>query len=267
LSIDPILHQQKKRKSSSHIMVALKATAVITLLFALQGAVALSPDASSSKVLRSAKYEQRQAAQKPPVLEPQPSQLPDPTLAAGKGNGKNAQFITGECVNSADCGAQQADLSKVCCASVKNQAGATVGVCSGSAVGNAAPKQGCGFGDGKQNSAAGGASGTQASSGSAASGAATNNAASGGQASGGAGAAGGAAASGGSCPPKTTNDALGPGNVGVAGKQFVTGQCTSDANCASNCCVLGGGSDKSIAVCRNEPALKPNEKCGFSCTA
>ncbi|KAI3398016.1 hypothetical protein diail_9993 [Diaporthe ilicicola] len=86
------------------------------------------------------------------------------------------------------------------------------------------------------------------------------------QATGAAG-AGAASAAGGQCPPTSTNDSLGPGNVGVAGKQFVTGQCTSDGNCASNCCVLGGGSDKTIAVCRNEPALKPTEKCGFSCTA
>lgn len=257
-------------------MVALKATAIITLLFALQGAVALSPaeaPITNKVILRSAKHEQRQAAQKPPVLQPQPSTLPDPGLAAGKGNGKNAQFITGECVNSADCGASQTDLTKVCCASVKNSAGATVGVCSGSAVGDAAPKLGCGFGDGKVNSAGGAGaaqgSGTQtgsgaASSGAASSGAAANNAASGGNASGGGAAA---AAAGGQCPPTSTNDSLGPGNVGVAGKQFVTGQCTSDANCASNCCVLGGGSDKSIAVCRNEPALKPTEKCGFTCTA
>lgn len=262
-------------------MVALKATAAITLLFALQGAIAaLSPQApaaaaggSSPKMaLRSAKHEQRQAAQKPPVLQAQPSQLPDPSLASGKGNGKNAQFITGECVSSADCGASQTDLTKVCCASVRNQAGATVGVCSGSAVGDAAPKLGCGFGDGKVNSAAGAAgAAAQGQSGGAGAaqgsgtGAAANNAASGANAGG--AASGGAAASGGSCPPTSTNDSLGPGNVGVAGKQFVTGQCTSDANCASACCVLGGGSDKSIAVCRNEPALKPTEKCGFTCTA
>lgn len=259
-------------------MVALKATALVTLLFALQGATALTPAADGSitnkVILRSAKHEQRQAAQKPPVLQAQPSTLPDPTLASGKGNGKNAQFITGECVNSADCGASQTDLTKVCCASVQNSAGATVGVCSGSAVGNAAPKLGCGFGDGKVNSAAGAGaaqggaaqgSGTQSGSGAASSGAAANNAASGGNAGG--AASGAAASAGGTCPPTSTNDSLGPGNVGVAGKQFVTGQCTSDGNCASNCCVLGGGSDKSIAVCRNEPALKPTEKCGFTCTA
>lgn len=251
-------------------MVALKAAAAVTLLFALQGALAVSPAAdtygSSSSKVRSAKHEQRQAAQKPPVLQAQPSQIPDPTLSAGNGNGKNQQFITGQCTDSTDCGAQQSDLTKVCCASVVDQAtGQTVGTCSGSAVGNAAPKLGCGFGDGKANSGAGAAQ-AQAG-GAAAGGASSNNAASASGSSGAAATAAPAASSGGSCPPTSTNDSLGPGNVGVPGKQFVTGQCTSDANCASNCCVLGGGSDKSIAVCRNEPALKPTEKCGFTCTA
>lgn len=79
--------------------------------------------------------------------------LPDPGLDAGKGNQANKQFITGACINSKDCGASQSDLANVCCASVMN-GGQTVGVCSGSAVGNAAPKLGCGFGDGKANAAA-----------------------------------------------------------------------------------------------------------------
>lgn len=73
-------------------------------------------------------------------------------------------------------------------------------------------------------------------------------------------------AAGGACPAVTTNEAQGPDNVGVDGAQFVTGQCTSDANCASGCCVLGGGNDPKLAVCRNEPALKPTESCGFTCT-
>lgn len=84
------------------------------------------------------------------------------------------------------------------------------------------------------------------------------------------GASGGAAnaqgGAGGACPPVTTNDAQGPDNVGVDGAQFVTGQCTSDANCASGCCVQGGGSDPNLAVCRNEPALSDGEACGFSCS-
>lgn len=71
---------------------------------------------------------------------------------------------------------------------------------------------------------------------------------------------------GGACPPVTTNDAQGPDNVGVDGAQFVTGQCTSDANCASGCCVQGGGSDPNLAVCRNEPALSGDEACGFTCS-
>lgn len=82
------------------------------------------------------------------------------------------------------------------------------------------------------------------------------------------GAAGGNAqgGAGGACPATTTNEAQGPQNVGKDGAQFVTGQCTSDANCASGCCVLGGGNDPNIAVCRNEPALKPTESCGFTCS-
>lgn len=113
----------------------------------------------------------------------------------------------------------------------------------------------CEAGDG--NNAAG--TGVAAASNAQATGAAGN-------AQGGAGGnAQGGAAAGGSCPPTTTNESQGPNNVGVDGAQFVTGQCTSDANCASGCCVLGGGSDPTIAVCRNEPALKPTEKCGFTC--
>lgn len=82
------------------------------------------------------------------------SKLPDPSLDAGKGNQQNKQFVTGACINAKDCGASQANLADVCCASVTNASGQVVGVCSGSAVGNAAPKTGCGFGDGKVNSAA-----------------------------------------------------------------------------------------------------------------
>lgn len=96
--------------------------------------------------------------------------------------------------------------------------------------------------------------------------AAANNAQATGAAGNAQGGAGGNAqgGAGGSCPP-TNEAAPGSQNVGVDGAQFVTGQCTSDANCASGCCVLGGGSDPTIAVCRNEPALKPNESCGFTC--
>jgi hypothetical protein len=81
--------------------------------------------------------------------------------------------------------------------------------------------------------------------------------------------AGGAAAGGNdaACNPTGLGDGQGPNNVGVDGAQFVTGVCTSDANCASGCCVLGGGKDPNVAVCRNEPALEPDESCGFTCAA
>ncbi|KAG8167266.1 hypothetical protein KVR01_002955 [Diaporthe batatas] len=92
----------------------------------------------------------------------------------------------------------------------------------------------------------------------------------GGNAGGAGGNAGGAAAAGGNdaaCNPANVADGQGPANVGVDGAQFVTGICTSDANCASGCCVLGGGKNPDVAVCRNEPALQAGESCGFSCAA
>lgn len=67
--------------------------------------------------------------------------------------------------------------------------------------------------------------------------------------------------------PANVGDGQGPNNIGVDGAQFVTGICTSDANCASGCCVLGGGKDPNVAVCRNEPALEADESCGFTCGA
>lgn len=127
---------------------------------------------------------------------------------------------------------------------------------SGTGVAAASNAQATGTAGNAQGGAGGNAQG--GASGNAQGGAAGGNAQ-----GGGAGAA--AAAAGGSCPPTTTNESQGPDNVGVDGAQFVTGQCTSDANCASGCCVLGGGSDPTIAVCRNEPALKPTESCGFTC--
>lgn len=86
----------------------------------------------------------------------------------------------------------------------------------------------------------------------------------GGNAQGGAGGAGGNDAA---CNPANVGDGQGPDNIGKDGAQFVTGICTSDANCASGCCVLGGGKDPNVAVCRNEPALEADESCGFSCAA
>lgn len=236
---------------------------------------ASAPSASSSNCQqqqqkkrqpRSAKLEQRQAAQQPPVLQPQPAQIPDPTLDAGAGNGHNAQFITGRCVDANDCGASQADLSKVCCASVVDQAtGQTVGVCSGSAVGNAAPKLGCGFGDGLANAAlAKPAAAAAASSGEA-------------SCDTGAGAAANAAAA--ATPPVTQpqpaqlpDPGLDAGKGNAQNKQFVTGACVSSKDCgaeqadlANVCCasVMSGG--QVVGVCSGSAVgnAAPKMGCGF----
>lgn len=236
---------------------------------------AIASSASSSSCLtrrRNAKHEQRLAAQQAPVLERQAAQIPDPTLDAGAGNGKNAQFITGRCVNGNDCGASQSDLSKVCCASVLDQAtGQTVGVCSGSAVGNAAPKLGCGFGDGLANSAlANPASTLAAASSSSSSGDASCD-------TGNAAAAGGSEAS--AAPPVTQpqpaqlpDPSLDAGKGNQQNKQFVTGACTSSKDCgaqqadlANVCCasVMSGG--QIVGVCSGSAVgnAAPKMGCGF----
>ncbi|KAB5523993.1 hypothetical protein GE09DRAFT_486446 [Coniochaeta sp. 2T2.1] len=66
--------------------------------------------------------------------------LVQPNNAGAKnvGNGKAAQFITGGCVNDADC-------SSACCAN--NSQG--LGVCSAEAAALQNDKQGCGFVDPK----------------------------------------------------------------------------------------------------------------------
>lgn len=254
------------------------------------GAGAASPpssapaaNASSSCITarsrRTAKHEQRLAAQQQsPVLERQAAQLPDPTLDAGAGNGKNAQFITGRCVDANDCGASQSDLTKVCCASVVDKAtGQTVGVCSGSAVGNAAPKLGCGFGDGLANSAlAANTAGTVAAPPSSSSGGAscdTGNAAA-------ANAAAAAPPAASAAPPPVTQPQparlpdpnLDAGKGNQQNKQFVTGACKSSKDCgaqqadlANVCCasVMSGG--QVVGVCSGSAVgnVAPKMGCGF----
>lgn len=224
-------------------------------------AAATSASSTNCKTRRrSAKHEQRLAAQQPPVLERQSTQLPDPSLDEGAGNGKNAQFITGQCINANDCGASQSDLSNVCCASVvDNTTGKTVGVCSGSAVGNAAPKLGCGFGDGLANSALAKPAGAAASSAEALcdTGAASANAAT-------------------AAPPaqaaKLPDPSLDAGKGNQQNKQFVTGACTNSKDCgaeqanlANVCCasVMSGG--QVVGVCSGSAvgSAAPKMGCGF----
>ncbi|KAH8664634.1 hypothetical protein BX600DRAFT_437168 [Xylariales sp. PMI_506] len=132
-----------------------------------------------------------------------PSPLtPDPAGTKNIGNGVGAQFIGGACLSSADC-------ASTCCAFL-----AGAGICSGLGAQFQAGKQGCGFGDGGAAPAASGAATTTAA------------------------AAASTAASSSSGGTDTIDTSLpGAQNVGLAnGSQFITGQCFSDADCASGCC-------------------------------
>lgn len=142
------------------------------------------------------------------------------------GKGDASQFITGQCLSDADC-------ASGCCAGLNGG-----GVCSAVAVAFAQGKQGCGF------TASG--SGSTADAGA---GAATgNNAAAG-------GAADGAANSG--VAAGVDSSLAGSQNVGKGdGSQFITGQCLSDADCASACC------NKNTGIC-NAPGAIGAENCGF----
>ncbi len=62
-----------------------------------------------------------------------PGPLFDPAGVGNVGNGVGGQFITGQCLRSADC-------ASGCCAG-------PCGICSGPAVGDVPPKTGCGFPD------------------------------------------------------------------------------------------------------------------------
>ncbi len=62
---------------------------------------------------------------------------PNNSGAKDVGNGKNLQFITGGCVNDADCG------QAACCANNCQN----VGVCSAVAASTQNGKEGCGFVD------------------------------------------------------------------------------------------------------------------------
>ncbi|KAK8041542.1 hypothetical protein PG994_014549 [Apiospora phragmitis] len=191
----------------------------------------------------------------------------------GKGDG--SQFITGQCTSDADCASK-------CCAKGKGQ-------CAAEAVANEGA--GCGF----TSAAAGGASSSKtptssaaASASSAAAGAASKNkasasAAAGSKASASAAAgskasASAAAGSKASSAPASASSAAASGkkaaavdtskpgsqNVGKAdGSQFITGQCTSDADCASGCCAKPKG------VCSAEAVSNVDGKqgCGFTGSA
>lgn len=227
---------------------------------------------------RATPHERRAAAQLlahdllPPYLKPRAQPLPDPSLDAGAGNGRHAQFVTGRCASARDCGAGQADLGQVCCASVPADAatgGGTVGVCSGSAVGNVAPKMGCGFGDGLANSAV--AAGMTTTTTTTTDPACESPAAAAVASPAAAPAAQAAAAAPGAA--KLPDPSLDAGKGNQQNKQFVTGACinakdcgASQADLANVCCASVMGSDgQVVGVCSGSAVgnAAPKMGCGF----
>lgn len=154
--------------------------------------------------------------------------------SVGKGNAQ--QFITGQCASNSDC-------ASGCCAGLPTaNKGPTFAVCSGPAVGNQAGKTGCGFTvNGSKTTTttpapikpvAGSTSGT-----------------------------GKDAFSVDTSIPGSSS--VGKGNA----IQFITGQCTSNADCASGCCAGLPTANKgsSFAVCSGPAVGNQAGKtgCGF----
>ncbi|KAH6880749.1 hypothetical protein B0T10DRAFT_142775 [Thelonectria olida] len=154
------------------------------------------------------------------------------------GNGQGLQFITGACISDADCQSE-------CCATFSGG-----GICSAQAVANEAGKQGCGFnGSGAEapNNANTSIEPPAATTTAAATPAETT-----------------AAAEAPAAADGINPDAPGSENVGKGtGEQFITGQCFSDADCASTCCA--GKEGVSTGAC--SAVLAANEAgktgCGF----
>ncbi|UNI13964.1 hypothetical protein JDV02_000650 [Purpureocillium takamizusanense] len=172
----------------------------------------------------------------------------DPSGAKNVGNGAGKQFITGGCVSDNDC-------ASACCANQNNQGG----VCSGVGAANQAGKTGCGFTDPNAQQTIAAAQGQAGGSGQKAQKGQQgqqnkqnqqNNQNQNQQ----------APASGG----RANGDPAGAGNVGNgAGKQFITGGCVSDDDCASACCA---NQNNKGGVCSGVGAANQAGKtgCGFT---
>ncbi|KAI1078661.1 hypothetical protein F5B20DRAFT_546842 [Whalleya microplaca] len=147
-----------------------------------------------------------------------PQVKPDPAGDKNIGNGKGQQFIGGQCKSSADCGS-------TCCAFVKQGSGvAIMGVCSGPGAQTQAGKAGCGFGDaGKQPQLSPAASKAQNVTETRSNLRRRQKARQTPQ---------------GADPVVVLNpNEAGAQNAGKKnGQQFITGPCTSDADCTSGCC-------------------------------
>ncbi|KAL2204582.1 hypothetical protein CC79DRAFT_1337119 [Sarocladium strictum] len=159
---------------------------------------------------------------------PSPQLTTDPAGDGNVGNGQGLQFITGACLSNADCGSG-------CCAGLNGG-----GICSGPAVGNAQGKTGCGFGGD------GAVAAPPADAPPAVDQEQDMNV-------------------GGQAPAGVDETAAGAENVGTGnGSQFITGQCLSDADCASGCCAGRQGS--TTAACSAVLVAEADGKtgCGFT---
>lgn len=173
--------------------------------------------------------------------------IPDPAGAKNIGNGAGIQFIGGQCLGAADC-------ASGCCATLP-KGGQTIGVCSGVGAQNQAGKQGCGFeggGAGNQNNNQGGnQNGVPTDNKSPNQGGNQNN----------------SGAGGGTIKPSTLKpDPAGAANVGNGqSRQFIGGECTGDADCASRCCALVNTGTEKFGICSGPAANTQNGKqgCGF----
>ncbi|KAK4234319.1 hypothetical protein C8A03DRAFT_37911 [Achaetomium macrosporum] len=170
--------------------------------------------------------------------------LPDPAGEKNVGNGAGKQFIGGQCLSAADC-------ASGCCATLP-KGGQTIGVCSGVGAQNQAGKQGCGF----ESSGGAGTGGGAANQG----GQTNNNQDTANQNN-------NTSGSGGTVKPSGLKpDPAGAANVGNGqAKQFIGGECTSDADCASTCCALVNTGAQTFGICSGLGANTQNGKqgCGF----
>jgi len=176
---------------------------------------------------------------------------PDDSGKKNIGNGVGLQFITGQCLSNADC-------ASGCCATLP-QGGTTIGICSGPAVGNAQGKQGCGFtgggggngGNGGNSGNGGGRGGNPAPAPAAPTNVVVPVSPPGGLAN---------------IPSTLKPDVNGKDKVGNGqGLQFITGECTSDSDCASGCCAVVNTGSAFFGICSGPLANTQNGKqgCGF----
>ncbi|KAL1837778.1 hypothetical protein VTJ49DRAFT_3414 [Mycothermus thermophilus] len=186
--------------------------------------------------------------------------LPDPAGEKNIGNGAGIQFIGGQCLGAADC-------ASGCCA-ILPRGGETIGVCSGVGAQTQAGKQGCGFesaGSGNQNNNNGNGNNNNGN-GNNGNGNGNNGNGNGNNGNGNGNNGNGNGNGTGVQPSTLQPDPAGEKNVGNGqGGQFIGGECTSDADCASTCCALVNTGAATFGICSGLGANTQNGKqgCGF----